>query len=253
MQCNAKELKKAITATARATARDDSRPSLTSVLFEFTPGQLRLTGADGFRMTRVTIPCETDQTISVIVNAKELKKYKAGKGNVELSLDNNVMYLDSHKAAVIDAKYPDCEFMFTIQPRVMALLDAGELKTALKIAKPYAKETANITLLRVRPDRIIVQAHAEELGYYVGQVNAVTDAEEEVIVAVNYKYLLDALTGEKGEVMLAFDSGTRPIQVVGKTHSVIMPMHLHDRYSRNGQDKYNEKLAEYNAELASVA
>ena len=237
MRCNAKELKKAITATARATTRDEDRPILTGILFEFTPGKLTLVGCDGFRLTRTTITCDTDLTTSVIVDAKQLKKWKPGNSEVEVLFNVDWMKLDNHEAKVIYGDYPDYTTIVRKHDNVVVLIDAAELKRAVKIAKPYAKETANFLLLRVRENMLIVQSRDPDAGCYIGRVDATTDGE--LTIGVNCQYLLDAIQGKRGEIILSLSAPTQPLTV---ENTIIMPMHLNGRRGI-GIEKFDTDLA----------
>ena len=72
LDLDANRLREAIERVVFAAARDDSRPVLTAVLFDFGPNGLTLAAADGLRLARVRLPEAAGDPRQLLVPARAM-------------------------------------------------------------------------------------------------------------------------------------------------------------------------------------
>ena len=88
------ELAHAVSQVARASARDDTLPLLTTILVEFAGDQISLTATDRYRLAARTLswaPETPDVAVKALVKAKtltDMTKSLSGGGDVAISLVN---------------------------------------------------------------------------------------------------------------------------------------------------------------------
>jgi len=232
-----------------AAAADESRPILTGVLTHFHQGGLTLAAADGFRLSVTTadVGVGVDETISVIVPARALAELNRVSGDQEKTIEliitptrNQILFhLDDIDlvSQLIDGNFPDYKQIVPKSYSTQTVVSTQELLKAVKVAFLFARDAANIIRLHVvpgselTPGYVSVAATSAELGDNVSELDVTGVSGEEIEIAFNARYMIDALSvAGTAEVALETTTSSSPgvIRPVGGEDylCVIMPMHI---------------------------
>jgi len=232
-----------------AAATDESRPILTGVLTHFHQGGLTLAAADGFRLSVTTadVGVGVDETSSVIVPARALAELNRVGGEQEATIEliitptrNQILFhLDDIDlvSQLIDGNFPDYKQIVPKSYSTQTVVSTQELLKAVKVAFLFARDAANIIRLHVvpgselTPGYVSVAATSAELGDNVSELDVTGISGEEIEIAFNARYMIDALSvAGTAEVALETTTSSSPgvIRPVGGEDylCVIMPMHI---------------------------
>jgi DNA polymerase-3 subunit beta len=249
LHLKADTFKRMIDQVVFAAAADESRPILTGVLTHFHQGGLTLAAADGFRLavTTADVGVGVDETSSVIVPARALAELNRIGGEQETPIEliitptrNQILFHLSDidlVSQLIDGNFPDYKQIVPKSYSTQAVVSTQELLKAVKVAFLFARDAANIIRLHVvpgselTPGYVSVAATSAELGDNVSELDVTGISGEEIEIAFNARYMIDALSvAGTAEVSLETTTSSSPgvIRPVGGEDylCVIMPMHI---------------------------
>jgi DNA polymerase-3 subunit beta len=249
LHLKADTFKRMIDQVVFAAATDESRPILTGVLTHFHQGGLTLAAADGFRLavTTADVGVGVDETISVIVPARALAELNRIGGEQETPIEliitpnrNQILFHLSDidlVSQLIDGNFPDYKQIVPKSYHTQTVVSTQELLKAVKVAFLFARDAANIIRLHVvpgselTPGYVSVAATSAELGDNVSELDVTGISGEEIEIAFNARYMIDALSvAGTAEVALETTTASSPgvIRPVGGEDylCVIMPMHI---------------------------
>ena len=130
---------------------------------------------------------------------------------------------------LIEGQFPNYEAIIPSadQPHVIRV-HAGDLRRALRIVAPFAKDAANIVRLDAGEHALTLTSTSAEIGEGTAEVAANREGEP-VSWALNAAYLADALDAIDGPVRFALAGPTTPSLLTPDggldLRVVIMPMH----------------------------
>lgn len=232
-----------------AAATDESRPILTGVLAHFHQGGLTLAAADGFRLavTTADVGVDLDETASVIIPARALSELNRISGDQEAPIEliitparNQILFhlTDTDLVSqLIDGNFPDYNQIVPKTRATRITVGTQEFLKAVKVSFLFARDAANIVRMHavpgteLAPGSMSVAATSAELGDNVSEIDAVGVDGDEIEIAFNARYLIDALS-VAGTAQVALETTTssspgviRPVD--GDNYlCVIMPMHI---------------------------
>ncbi len=203
---NSIDFKKKLDKVIVSSAKDDTRPILTGVLFLIKNKQITFVATDGFRLSvNVMSLKETgvDTTEEkVIIPSKSLGELQ--KVISELSADSFRVEIDKHSKQVIfvfagmemssrilDGEFPPYQQIIPNTYTTKISLERQHLISAVKRASLFAKDNANVIRVKVE-DKLLVSAENSQIGSNVTEVEGEIEGEK-INVAFNAKYLLDFL------------------------------------------------------------
>ena len=245
---DADTLSTAINRVVFAASVDENRPTLTGVEFRLTGEKLTMAATDGFRLSVESHPHDGDE-LSVIVPAGSLAEvakvaadcdgivaiYVGKQRNQMLfSLEGGDKALWQRAELVselIDAKFPDYNATMPKTHDTTIKLPSKQLADALKVARLFARDNADIVRFSAKPEdgTLTLSANSAEVGDGITELAATVDGPE-INIAFNGKYFAEALQQIDGNVVIELTQPTRPGLLYrdgGKaefTHT-IMPMH----------------------------
>ena len=248
LHLDADAFRRMVEQTVFAAATDESRPILTGVLAQFHQGGLTLAAADGFRLavTKADVGVDLDEASSVIIPARALAELSRISSDQEDPIEliitptrNQILFhlTDTDLVSqLIEGNFPDYNQIVPKAHSTRTLVSTEELLKAVKVAYLFARDAANIVRIRVAPGNdltpgsMIVTGTSAELGDNVSELDATIEGEE-IEVAFNARYLIDALS-VVGTPEIALETSTisspgvlRP--VAGDDFlCVVMPMHI---------------------------
>lgn len=254
-------LKRMIQKVVFAAAADDTRPTLTGVLLEFSGTRLRMAATDAFRLSVVEadIGVHVDEKIAVIVPARSLQEVarviddddedgiyisvpgymgtdtaSRGVGGNQVIFSLKSMFLVSQ---LIEGTFPDFSPIIPSHSQTRAVMSTGTLLNACKTADIFARESSHTARVHVSPGNELmdgfarITATSKETGDNEAQVDASVEGGE-IDIAFNVRYLNDVLSViDTAQVALEMNSPLEPgvVRPVGGDRDsffhVIMPMH----------------------------
>jgi DNA polymerase III subunit beta len=190
---------------------DQTRPVLTSLLFDFSDSGLKVVGTDGFRLSslvangsshptagRFLLPAKAFNEVYRITSltaakkvvfkvSGELKQAFVSVGGVEIFV------------RLIDGEYPPYEKIIPTTFSTEVVFETEELIENLKRAMIFARESSNIVRFSVETNSVKVGATSPTIGSYDGELKEVEVKGQSGEIAFNAKYILDYLAAVKEE------------------------------------------------------
>lgn len=259
-------LKEAIPQISFASAVDEGRPVLTGILTEIKDnketlpfadakgkktlppgkpgGKFEVVATDGFRLAHKTFSDEKLAGINfkALIPRKTLDELvrlineEAEGENVELQTTDNqnqVVFKIGEtllSSRLIEGNFPSWEKIIPSSFISNALINKEELIKGLKLASVFARNEANVIKLKVSTSGIQLTSETRELGHQDAQVEALVEGEE-LEVAFNSRYLLDAISACPGPEQKLYFSGSLSPTLVKPTKEegleyVVMPIRI---------------------------
>ena len=251
VRLHAGEFRRAIEQVAFAAAKDESRPVLSGVNLRIGGGALRLSAADGFRLSIRTHDLATTDDVDVIVPARAMLEVARAIGSDE---DDVEVLVASNRTQVgfsvptssgrvlittrlLEGTFPDLDRVVPAEAATTVTIDREALSRAVKVASIFARDSAHNIRLDVTADSEdgLVQGSVTVSGSSTDHGDNQTTVPCRVSGAdctVNFssEFLAEWLGSVRSvQVTLALGGAITPgtfrsIEEPGLVH-VIMPMH----------------------------
>lgn len=225
-----------------ASAVDEGRPVLTGILTESSSGKLDFVATDGFRLAhrcfdlpkggsefKSLIPRRTFEELLRILSEEEVDEINIAisqnQNQAVFSLGNTIV-----SSRLIEGQFPAWGKIIPQNIVARALVSKDELLKAIKLAAIFAKSEANIVSLTVKKGIVKLESFAKEVGSQENEVEGEVEGEE-LVIAFNTKFLLDAVSNApSSQIMLEFSGSLsaaliKPIGVEGLEY-IVMPVRL---------------------------
>jgi DNA polymerase-3 subunit beta len=243
-EVDAASLQQAIIQTAVAASGDEQTPVLTGVLLHVEGSRLTLVATDRHRLAVKTLEAQvmTEGVLSgtVIVPARHLAELTRAinpsrpRVGVAFSDARNQVFFSLRDMEIasrlIEGNYPNYAQVIPAKSTTTVTLPTALLLTSVKTAAVLARDASNPVRLRAAEGELELLAQAAEVGDHDAPLPAKVDGED-VQVAFNARYLLDALQAIDGDhVELALNGPLQPavVRAQGKDDylCVIMPVRV---------------------------
>lgn len=189
-----------------SSARDDTRPVLTGVLWEINEGKVSLVATDGYRLSVDSLnlsKTELEKETRLILPARSLQEIskmlgETGVDDFSLEFDKKnqqvIFKVDSIEVTsrLIAGEFPPYQQIMPNTYSSRAVFGRGEILEGVKRASLFARDNANIVKLSMEKDGVVVKAESTQVGTSMTKLSATTEGEE-MVVAFNARYLLDYL------------------------------------------------------------
>jgi DNA-binding transcriptional MerR regulator len=233
------ELAAALAAVRFAVGGDPERPMLGGILFDLDGELLTLVATDRYRLAvgRAAAQAQPGTEFSALVPAALADRIRAlaedGTGELLLTLAGGELHAEADGRAVagerLDLDFPDYRRLTRLEQTHRVEIGNAELRRAVldgptRAFTPQGPEASEIPLTVLAVDR------TGAVTVVAGEPSPTPD--EELRVAVNRDYLLDALdAGAPGQLVLELDGGLGPLAIraadgaVG-SFSILMPVRV---------------------------
>lgn len=219
-----KDFKELVAKTVFCCASDEARPILKGCLLETEEGRLNATALDGFRMAvssceivggenvKIVVPARTLSEISRMLEGDEkILKIYFSRNNVSIELENTTIISRLYLGEFINKAniFPP---QFTTETYVLKdeLLSSAERASVL-----IRGDKNNLILMEIHPSSIFITANSD-LGNVAETVKCDLEGKE-LKIAMNVKYLIDALKAVEGPtVKLSFNTPVSPFTVTNE-------------------------------------
>ncbi len=230
------DLKNLISKTVFCCATDESRPILKGCLLEAKDGKLSATALDGFRMAcseceagegtgaiKLVCPARTLTEISRMLDGDEVLKIYADKNLLSVAVQDTVITSRLYAGEFVRKEniYP-VDFATKLTVKRAEMIDSVERASVL-----IRGDKNNLISFDIKLGKIIITANSD-MGKVEETVLADLDGKE-LKIAMNGKYLLDALKALDGEeALLSFNTSVSPFTLEnadgGNSQYLILPV-----------------------------
>ena len=212
------ELKTLISDVVFCAATDDSRPILKGVLLETKNGVLCATALDGFRLAvsycnasvsdgemKIVCPARTLSEILRMLGDGETLKIHAHKNRLSVAIGDTVI-----NSRLYAGEFVRKENIFPVAFATKVTVKKSELTQSVERASVLIRgDKNNLITLTIKNGKINIKANSE-----IGKVEETVGVEIEgndLLIAMNGKFLLDALKGlDEEEIIISFNSSVTP-------------------------------------------
>ena len=237
------QLEQAITQTALAASADEARPVLTGVLLALEDDRITLAATDGHRLAVRSLAVEQrgePVAASVIVPARHIAEVARAINpsrpvvGITLSAQRNQIFFSMRdleiSSRLIEGTYPNYAQVIPADSTTRVTLPASSLLRETRTASVLAKDAANVVRFSAADGTLTLSAQTAEVGDDEAPLSADV-AGDQVQIAFNAKYVLDALTVvDADQVQLGFNGPLSPgvIRPVGREDYlyVVMPVRV---------------------------
>lgn len=238
------EFRQKIDRVCISSAKDDTRPVLTGVLWEIGGEKIVLAATDGYRLSvdklsisksnltnseRFILPARSLQEIS-----KVLSETGEDSFGVEFDKENQQVIFKVGDIEVtsrlIAGEFPPYQQIMPNTYSTRVLFGKVELLEAVKRASLFARDNANIIKMSTEEGRFVVRSESSQLGNNATELEMEIEGNQ-ITVAFNARYLLDYLGVSTSEKIIWETEGElKPSVFVNEddtdwTH-VIMPVRV---------------------------
>ena len=235
---DAKALREMLTHTSFAVSHDETRYALNGVLFVIQPKEMRIVATDGHRLAMTSRGlAQTASPVTGIVPRKAVSEIQRALGageEVQLAITENQFVLQMPNfvmtARLIEGQFPNYEAVIPKGHPGKLALSRPALMSALRRVSVMAEERNKPVKLTLAPASLKLTASSAELGEAEESLT-VDYAGEEVAIAFNSRYVLEALSPmEDDAVLFEFKDALSPGVIKSAEDDgyrcVIMPMRI---------------------------
>ena len=191
-----------INKTVYAAATEESRPVLTAVLVRLEKDRLNLVATDGIRLSLIKaelgqetepaswlLPARTMQELEKLLadNEQILFSPHAEQNQVVFQVGNSEL-----SSRLIAGQFPDYQKIIPGDFASQIEVDRQEFLSAVRLTSVFARESANIMVMELEDNKLVVKAQAPQVGDNQVEVDAKLTGNSNRI-AFNYRYVLDFL------------------------------------------------------------
>lgn len=231
-------LQNIISKTVVAAADSTSKQILNGVNFKYKDGKLIAYCSDSFRLVRVITDAVAEKEIDIIIPARSLNELS----KILINIDVVIKFSSTHarfeigntifETRLISGQYPDVEriisnaYLIEVEYNRKELIDAVERATIV-----MDKDSSSVIKISVGKTQTAITVTDTQIGDAVEIIdNSATLREIEI--AVNYKFLLDALkTFDTDTVKVRFTDCVKPIEICPKNDfshlHIVLPVRVH--------------------------
>ena len=243
MFISGKTLRETIERVSFAASTDESRREMTGLLLTQEKGMLVLVATDGYRLSRSMVSLDKREgNMSFILPARSMMELARLIGENDKTpvgvvfQGAQVLFSVSQVilvSSLIDGQFPPYERILPGSPTTRLLVERDVLEKAVRLAGIFSRAVAGIVRLTIEPKKIpslTLSSSIEQVGTQEGVIDASVEGEE-LVIALNSRYLLDAIHATKASQMaLEFSGALKPCKISGigeeGVFHIIMPVRL---------------------------
>jgi DNA polymerase-3 subunit beta len=209
-----------------AASKQDSNNILGGIFFKLENGVLDMVATDGSRLARHTESIEANEDLPLlksIIPAKTLQEFQKlvttfGKKEGEkasISLKDGQVFLNTERfnavSRLLDGQYPRYEQLIPKESTIVAVMNRSALVSALERTAVMANERTQIVKMNFSHDQLRLAADTPDVGHSQDSLPVQFNHAEELQIAFNYTFVLDALKVMSGdEVRLETNGSLAP-------------------------------------------
>jgi len=221
------QLKNMIRKTIFAASTNEQTPILTGVQWQLQGGELKFTATDRHRLSTCSAGAEAtegDRFASIVIAARTLNELSRiipdSQDPVEIAAsDNQVLFRIGRVlfySRVLDGAYPDTSRIIPQEFKTEMEIDTRQLTDAIERAYLMSREekTNIVRIVTLGSGDIEISSSSTELGRVTEHLRADRLDGDELRIAFNSKYMLDALRVIDSEkIFIGFNGSMSPIVI----------------------------------------
>lgn len=222
--------------TSFAVSKDEYRPAMTGVLFQFRTSEVRTAATDSYRLSRVIIKNEAGDfpsDLDVIIPARTIDLLKKVSSDVRVSVTKtHAQFMFDNTTIitrVIDERFPPYENVIPTDNDKAVSISPKELLSAVKRVAIFTSDASHQIRLRVDKKTITISGSDDDTGSKASET-VVCDYDGEAFeIGFNYIYIVEALQhlitdDPHAEVTLSCSTPTRAalIRPTGTDNTLLM-------------------------------
>lgn len=232
-----------IETTAYATSKDDLKPALSGVYFNFKKDGITAVATDGHRLVKNIVKEDTKTDQSLIIPVKFLNIIKNiinKKETISIDIKENSLSTKQKnltiETRVINETYPDFNSVIPENNKMCAKVKTQDFISCLKRVSIFSNRTTKQTILNFSEKGIVVSAQDPETSTS-GKEHLDCDYRgESITTSYNAKYLIDVLQHIKtssANIYLSAPLSAATVQETEKkekeeTINLLMPLRLNN-------------------------
>lgn len=220
---NQKLFKTIINQTAFATSASETRPVLTGINFKIEKNIMECTATDSYRLAvkKITLDKTIEEKANIIIPTKNLNELVKLMNNDE---DNMEMHIFGNKVVfkfneitmmtrLISGTYPDTSKLIPEEFELTMNVKYNDFYSAIDRASLLTNESDKNTIrFETKQSTALISSNIPEIGNVEEKITVEKDKEEEIKIAFNSKYMMDAIKAlESEEIKLMFNGEIKPI------------------------------------------
>ena len=220
---NQKVFKTIINQTSFATSTGESRPVLTGINFKLENDKMECTATDSYRLAikKIDLDQEVEENSNIIIPTKNLlelvKLMNEEEEPVEMHIFNNKVIFKfsqiSMMTRLISGTYPDTSKLIPEEFNLEVKVNLTDFFSAIDRASLLTNETDKNTIkLETKSDLALISSNIPEIGNVEEKIAIEKNNEENIKIAFNSKFMMDAIRViEAEEIELLFNGEFKPI------------------------------------------
>jgi len=222
IQLSSSDLRNLIRWTHFATSTSEVRPILTGIHLQSSETQITFTATDGLRLGTKSIIYEAPQANvwDAILPAKSLIELLKLISDEEQTI--SIQFTSSHSlfslggtlfyTRLIDGAYPDTTRIVPTVHRTEVIVPHNEFTDAIDRAALIARDrdSNNMIRMEVKDSELVISSSSPEIGNVSESLQVLSQSGEDLMIAFNAKYVLDALKAlNQDEVSIHFNGANQ--------------------------------------------
>ena len=209
--------------TAFAVSRDEYRPAMTGVLFQFNVDTLNAVSTDSYRLVRVILQnSETtklpDRSHTVIVPSRAIELLKKVDSDVDMLMsETHAKFVTKNSTVItrlIDERFPAYENVIPANNDKVVKFVSGDVLSSVKRVALFSSSISRQVQFMLEPNRWTIVGEDLETGNKAVETVPCEYTNEAIDIGFNYRYIEEALNhladGANAEAMMSFSTSTRP-------------------------------------------
>jgi DNA polymerase-3 subunit beta len=207
-EIDVKTFNKAIKQTVYCCTQIETTSVLGGVNITIEDNTLEIAATDGNRLTRVRKPINSKgEGINFIVPSKTLNEFMRissikEEEKIKIELEKSKICFNFtdmvFTAKTIDGTYPKYKQLIPLTNDKVVVFNKDELIESIERVAPMVNERTNIIKLIFENNKVTLKADTSETGSATDEIE-IKYEHPEIIIAFNYKYLLDSLKNIDGD------------------------------------------------------
>lgn len=217
--------------TVFCVSKDDFKPAMTGVFFQFQGEKLNFVSTDSFRLACATVFKSSGNVfpsnLSVIIPARTVELLRKVTDDVIISFINTDTSISHTRfdfsdvvliTRVIDESFPKYESVIPTANNLVLKVNKKEVLSALRRVSLFANVNSKQVRLEIQPDSLTLLTEDEESGSQGQETIPCEFNGSEFLVAFNHEYLAEAIENcvldeDSENVFLSFSEPTKPVLI----------------------------------------
>ncbi len=229
------ELNTIISQTVFSVSRNESRPILTGVYFNFVGNKIIVNATDSFRLSHKVITHDKDITMNLIIPGKtlaDLNAICAGANNVTMYLfGNKVMFEFDNvlfQTNLLEGTYPNTEKLIPEDFSTEFYVDSNAFIKTIERASILSRDkTKNVVGLSLTDFGGIISSNSPEVGRVEDRINFEYQKPGDFSISFSARFIKEAIQSlNTSQVLIKLNGDMKPIIITNPEDSSVTQLVL---------------------------